>query len=143
MTTADLPAVNATLNAASGVLLFAGWRLILGGRRDAHMRCMIAAFAVSVVFLVCYVIYHATHGSTPFPGTGIARTAYLVMLFTHVVLAALVPFLAVVTLWRAYRNDFERHRRIARITFPIWMYVSVTGVIVYVVLYQIYGAGPA
>jgi uncharacterized membrane protein YozB (DUF420 family) len=104
---------------------------------------MVAAFVVSAIFLACYVLYHSLHGSTPFPGTGIARTAYLAMLFTHVVLAALVPPLAVVTLWRAYRDEIDRHRWIARITFPIWMYVSVTGVIVYVVLYQVYGARPS
>jgi uncharacterized membrane protein YozB (DUF420 family) len=141
MTLRDLPALNAALNAVSGILLFIGWRMILQGRREAHLRCMVAAFSVSIVFLASYVLYHASYGSTPFPGVGLARTAYLAMLATHVVLAALVPPLAAYTLWRAYRGEFDRHRRIARITFPIWMYVSVTGVVVYVVLYQVYGAG--
>ena len=139
----DLPALNAMLNATSGILLFTGWRFILRGRRDAHLRCMAAAFGISVVFLASYLVYHAHVGSTPFPGSGLAKTAYLSMLFTHVVLAALVPPLAAITLWRAYRNELDRHRWIARITFPIWMYVSVTGVIVYVVLYRIYEAGGA
>lgn len=140
MTTADLPALNACLNASSGVLLFVGWRFIRRGDQERHRLCMIGAFTISVLFLISYVIYHALHGSTPFPGTGLARTAYLTMLATHVVLAAAVPPLAVVTLWRALRGDFERHRRIARITWPIWMYVSVTGVLVYVILYVVYEA---
>jgi uncharacterized membrane protein YozB (DUF420 family) len=140
MTVRDLPALNATLNATATVLLFVGWRFILRGERDAHMRCMSAAFAVSVAFLAFYLVYHANVGSVPFPGTGLARAAYLTMLVTHVVLAAIVPPLALITLWRAYRGEFDRHRWIARITFPIWMYVSVTGVLVYVILYWIYGA---
>jgi len=140
MTTADLPALNACLNASSGLLLFIGWRAIRRGDRERHRRCMIGAFTISILFLASYVTYHALHGSTPFPGTGAVRTAYLVMLATHVVLAAVVPPLAIVTLWRAARGDFERHRRIARITWPIWIYVSVTGVLVYVILYQVYDA---
>lgn len=140
MTTADLPALNACLNASSAVLLFVGWRAIRAGDRERHRRCMLGAFTISVAFLASYVTYHALHGSTPFPGTGVARTAYLVMLATHVVLAAAVPPLALVTLWRALRGDFEKHRRIARITWPIWMYVSVTGVLVYLILYQVYRA---
>lgn len=138
MTIADLPALNAALNATSTVLLFTGWRFIRGGDRERHRLCMLGAFVISTAFLVSYVVYHLEHGSTPFPGTGLARTAYLTMLATHVVLAALVPPLAIVTLWRALRGDFERHRRIARITFPIWIYVSITGVLVYVILYQVY-----
>ena len=143
MTVRDLPALNAALNATATVLLFVGWRFIRRGERAAHMRCMVAAFVVSVAFLACYLVYHASVGSVPFPGTGAARTAYLTMLATHVVLAAIVPPLALTTLWRAYRGEFDRHRWIARITFPIWMYVSVTGVVVYVVLYWIYEAVPA
>ena len=142
MTVRDLPALNAALNATATVLLFVGWRFILRGEKDAHLRCMAAALAVSVAFLACDLVYHASVGSVPFPGTGIARTAYLTMLATHVVLAAIVPFLAIVTLWRAYREDFDRHRWIARITFPIWMYVSVTGVAIYVILYWVYEAVP-
>ena len=140
MTIADLPALNAALNATSTVLLFTGWRFIRRGDRERHRLCMLGAFTVSIAFLVSYVVYHLEHGSTPFPGVGPVRTAYLTMLATHVVLAALVPPLAIVTLWRAVRGDFERHRRIARITFPIWIYVSITGVLVYVILYHVYDA---
>jgi uncharacterized membrane protein YozB (DUF420 family) len=140
MTIADLPALNATLNATSTILLFVGWRFIRRGDRERHRLCMLGAFTVSTLFLVSYVVYHLEHGSTPFPGAGLARTAYLTMLATHVVLAALVPPLAIVTLWRALRGEDERHRRIARITFPIWIYVSITGVLVYVILYHVYDA---
>lgn len=141
MTTADLPAVNAALNATATVLLVTGWRFIRRREIMAHRACMIAAFLVSVAFLLSYVVYHYHHGSTRFPGTGGVRGVYLTILFTHVVLAAAVPVLAVVTLWRALTAQYERHYRIARITFPVWLYVSVTGVIIYVMLYPIYGAG--
>jgi uncharacterized membrane protein YozB (DUF420 family) len=140
MTVADLPALNATLNATSTILLFAGWRFIRRGDRERHRLCMLGAFVVSTAFLVSYVVYHLEHGSTPFPGVGLVRTAYLTMLATHVVLAAIVPPLAIVTLWRALRGEDERHRRIARITFPIWIYVSITGVLIYVILYRVYDA---
>lgn len=141
MTTADLPTLNATLNATSTVLLLLGRHFIRRGDRERHRLCMLGAFAVSTAFLVSYVVYHLEHGSTPFPGTGFARTAYLTMLASHVVLAAIVPPLAILTLWRALRGEEEKHRRIARITFPIWIYVSVTGVLVYVVLREVYGTG--
>lgn len=133
----DLPALNATLNATATVLLVAGYRFIRMGRREAHRKTMLAAFAVSVLFLISYLVYHAQVGSVPFQKQGLLRTVYFTILITHVVLAALVPFLAGVTLWRAWRGDFLRHRRIARWTFPIWLYVSVTGVLVYLMLYQL------
>ena len=136
MSSADLPAVNATLNAISGLLLLLGLGAIRAGRRDVHQRLMTAAFGVSVLFLICYVTYHALHGSTRFTGTGPVRTVYFAILITHVVLAAAVPPLAIVTLRHGLRGTLDRHRRIARITWPIWMYVSVTGVIVYLMLYQ-------
>ena len=136
----DLPALNAFLNSIATALLVAGYNRIRRREIAQHRACMIAAFAVSVLFLTSYVIYHYEVGSVRFPGEGLVRTLYLLMLFTHVVLAALVPFLAVATLFFALRGNFERHRRVARWTFPIWLYVSVTGVLVYVILYQIYGA---
>jgi uncharacterized membrane protein YozB (DUF420 family) len=132
----DLPAVNATLNATSAVLLAIGYVLIRSGRRDAHKKTMLAAFCVSVVFLICYLIYHAQVGSVKYPGTGTIRTIYLTILLTHTILAASVPVLAIITLRRALKGNFPHHRKIARWTLPIWMYVNVTGVIVYLMLYQ-------
>lgn len=136
MTVQDLPAVNATLNAAAGALLVAGYLLIRAGRIDWHRRCMIAASVTSLAFLICYVTYHAQVGSVRFTRQGIVRPIYFAVLLTHVVLAAAVLPLATVTLWRGLRADFDRHRRIARWTLPVWLYVSVTGVLVYVLLYQ-------
>jgi uncharacterized membrane protein YozB (DUF420 family) len=132
----DLPAVNASLNALSGVLLATGYVLMRRRRIEAHRTFMLAAFASSVVFLICYVVYHAQVGSVPFPRQGFVRPLYFTILITHVVLAALVPPLAIVTLTRGLKGRYPQHRRIARWTFPIWMYVSVTGVLVYVLLYQ-------
>jgi len=137
----DLPTLNAILNSIATVLLVAGYDRIRHRQIAQHRACMLAAFAVSVAFLISYVVYHYNVGSVPFPGQGLVRTLYLIMLFTHVVLAALVPFLAIVTLSLAFRGNFERHRRIARWTLPIWLYVSATGVLVYVILYVVYGAG--
>jgi uncharacterized membrane protein YozB (DUF420 family) len=137
MEVTDLPALNATLNGVSAVLLCVGYGLIRGGRKAAHRWVMSAAFGCSVLFLTSYLIYHAQAGSVPFEGTGAIRTFYFGVLLSHIVLAALVPFLALVTLFRAVRGDFERHRRIARFTLPIWLYVSVTGVMVYWMLYQL------
>jgi uncharacterized membrane protein YozB (DUF420 family) len=131
-----LPAVNATLNATAAVLLTAGWLLIRAGRVAAHRRCMIAAFTTSSLFLVSYVVYHAHAGSRPFQGTGVLRAIYFSILIPHVVLAAVVLPLAIVTLARGLRRQDNRHRRIARRTIPIWLFVSVTGVIVYVMLYR-------
>ena len=133
----DLPAVNATLNATSAILLLTGYRLIRAGRREAHRRTMLAAFASSILFLTCYLVYHAQVGSVPFPGTGPIRTIYFTILVTHTVLAASVPVLAIITLRRALKGEFARHRRIARWTLPIWLYVSVTGVVVYWMLYRL------
>ena len=132
----DLPAVNATLNATSAVLLAIGYVLIRSGRRDAHKKTMLAAFSVSVVFLICYLIYHAQVGSVKYQGTGTIRTVYLTILLTHTILAASVPVLAIITLRRALKGNFPYHRKIARWTLPIWMYVNVTGVVVYLMLYQ-------
>ena len=132
--TADLPHVNAALNFIAAVLLFGGWRAIRAQRVDLHRRLMMAAFAVSCLFLVSYVVYHLTHGSTRFGGQGPVRTVYFLLLVTHVVLAAAVPPLAIVTLARALHGDLVSHRRLARVTFPVWMYVSVTGVVIYEML---------
>ena len=132
----DLPAVNATLNALSGLLLLVAYILIRTRRIAAHRTVMIAAFATSSLFLICYVVYHAQVGSVPFQRQGLVRPLYFTILITHVVLAATVPPLAIITLTRGLKGRYVQHRRIARWTFPIWMYVSVTGVLVYVLLYQ-------
>ena len=136
MTLHDLPAVNATLNGLSGILLIIGYAGIRAGRIEWHRRCMIAAFVTSAVFLVCYVIYHAQVGSVRFTREGFVRPLYFSILITHVTLAATVVPLAVMTLRRGLRAQYARHRAIARWTLPIWLYVSVTGVLVYVLLYQ-------
>lgn len=135
MSVDDLPALNAILNGSSAVLLAAGYRFIRARRVPAHRLCMGAAFLLSVAFLTSYVVYHIHHGSTPFPGRGWMRRVYYTVLVTHVSLAAAVLPLSLLTLYRALRGRFERHRRIARWTLPIWLYVSVTGVWVYWVLY--------
>jgi len=128
--------VNATLNSLATVLLTAGWVCIKQRRRIAHRNFMIAALVCSALFLTSYLIYHAQVGSVRFQGTGAVRTVYFTILITHTVLAALVPFLVGVTVWRAARKRWDRHVRIARYTLPVWLYVSVTGVIVYWMLYQ-------
>ena len=133
---ADLPTVNATLNAASAVLLVTGYVLIRQRRIAAHRAVMLTAFSCSVLFLISYLTYHFQVGSVRFQGTGGIRTLYFAILLSHTVLAALVPFLAVITLVRALRERFDRHRAIARWTLPIWLYVSVTGVAVYWMLYR-------
>jgi uncharacterized membrane protein YozB (DUF420 family) len=132
----DLPAVNASLNAVSGVLLLIGYVLIRSRRIAAHRTVMITAFATSSLFLICYLVYHAQVGSVPFQRQGWVRPLYFTILITHVLLAAAVPPLAIVTMTRGLKGRYPQHRRIARWTFPIWMYVSVTGVLVYVLLYQ-------
>jgi uncharacterized membrane protein YozB (DUF420 family) len=132
----DLPTVNATLNATSAVLLVIGYVLIRRRRIAAHRGVMIAAFSCSVLFLISYLTYHFEAGSVRFQGTGGVRTLYFAILLSHTVLAAAVPFLAVITLVRALRERFDRHRAIARWTLPIWLYVSVTGVAVYWMLYR-------
>jgi uncharacterized membrane protein YozB (DUF420 family) len=131
-----LPTVNATLNATAAILLLTGYSLIRRRRIQAHKRVMLAAFGVSIAFLICYVVYHAQVGSVPYQKTGFLRTIYFSILITHTTLAATVPVLAIITLRRALRGDFVSHRKIARWTFPIWLYVSVTGVIVYLMLYR-------
>ena len=131
-----LPTLNALLNATTAALLVRGYFLIRAKRIAEHRRTMIAAFTVSTLFLVSYLVYHFQVGSVRFPGHGAARTLYLTILASHTVLAATVPPLAIVTLSRALRERFDRHRAIARWTLPIWLYVSVTGVVVYLMLYQ-------
>lgn len=131
----DLPAVNATLNALAAVLLTAGYLFIRQGRQRAHERCMLAALATSTVFLACYLVYHYNVGSRPYQGQGLLRLVYLTILATHVVLAATVVPLALVTASRGLRRRLDTHVRIARWTLPIWLYVSVTGVVIYLMLY--------
>jgi uncharacterized membrane protein YozB (DUF420 family) len=133
----DLPTVNAVLNSIAAILLVTGYVLIRRRRIQAHRRVMIAAFTASVLFLASYLVYHFQAGSVRFQRTGTIRTVYLWILLTHTVLAAAVPFLAVITLYRGLRGSYERHRRIARWALPIWLYVSVTGVAVYWMLYQL------
>jgi uncharacterized membrane protein YozB (DUF420 family) len=140
MTLHDLPAVNATLNACSAVLLVAGFVLIRRRNRRAHRACMLTAFVVSCLFLVCYLVYHAQAGSTRFQSQGWIRTLYFGILLTHTPLAACVPPLAIVTLRRGLRADYARHARLARWTLPIWLYVSITGVLIYWLLYHVDGA---
>jgi uncharacterized membrane protein YozB (DUF420 family) len=132
----DLPAVNATLNGIAGIFLVIAYILIRRRQIDAHRRVMLAAFATSSLFLICYVIYHAQVGSVPFTRHGFVRPLYFGILITHVTLAAAVLPLAIITLSRGLKAKFDRHRAIARWTLPIWLYVSVTGVLVYVLLYQ-------
>ena len=136
MTVHDLPAVNASLNALSGILLLVGYVLIRARRIQQHRACMIAAFATSSLFLICYVVYHAQVGSVRFTRQGFVRPLYFTILITHVTLAATVLPLAIITLSRGLKARYPQHRRIARWTLPVWMYVSVTGVLVYVLLYQ-------
>lgn len=136
MTVRDLPAVNASLNALATLLLIYGYRLIRSGQREQHKKVMLSAFATSIVFLVCYLVYHYEVGSVPYPKHDWTRPLYFGILITHVILAATVPFLAIATLWRAFQERFDKHRKIAKIAFPIWLYVSITGVIVYLMLYQ-------
>ena len=136
MSVADLPALNATLNAIAGVLLVIGYVLIRRGRIQQHRRVMLAAFTTSALFLVSYVTYHANAGSRPFGGQGPIRIVYFTILISHVILAAAILPMALITLSHALRERFDRHMRIARWTLPIWLYVSVTGVIVYLMLYQ-------
>jgi uncharacterized membrane protein YozB (DUF420 family) len=136
VTVHDLPAVNASLNALSGILLIVGYVLIRSGQRDQHRRVMIAAFLTSTLFLTFYLIYHAQVGSVPFTRQGLVRPVYFTILATHIVLAAAVLPLALITLSRGLKARFRQHRAVARWTLPIWLYVSVTGVLVYVLLYQ-------
>jgi uncharacterized membrane protein YozB (DUF420 family) len=136
VTVESLPAVNATLNGIAGILLLIGFLLIRSRHIDLHRRFMLAAFAASALFLVSYLVYHAQVGSVRFTRQGFVRPLYFTILVTHVVLAAAVLPLAIVTLTRGLNGRFPAHRAIARWTLPIWLYVSVTGVLVYVLLYQ-------
>lgn len=133
-----LPHLNAALNASSFILLSTGYYFIRRGRVIAHRNCQLAALTVSIVFLISYVTYHQHHGATRFTGQGIARPVYFTILTTHTILAVtIVPFV-IVTLLRAWRGDFKRHKGLARWTLPMWLYVSVTGVLVYLMLYHFY-----
>ena len=136
MAVTDLPALNALLNSVATLFLLAGLLFIRQRRLGAHRFAMIAALSTSAAFLTSYVIYHANVGSRPFTGTGAIRYVYFAILITHVVLAIAIVPLVLVTVSRALAARFDQHRRIARITWPLWMYVSVTGVIVYLMLYQ-------
>ena len=138
MEIADLPTLNAGLNALASVFLVAGYVMIRSRRIDAHRRCMLSALGTSALFLVSYVIYHATAGSVPFRGTGVVRVVYFAVLIPHIILAAAILPLALVTTARGLRGDYTRHVRIARWTLPLWLYVSVTGVLIYLLLYQIF-----
>lgn len=136
MTVHDLPLVNASLNATSALLLATGYYFIRTGQRERHRACMIAALVVSALFLTSYVIYHAQVGSVPFRRTGSIRAVYFTILITHVILAVAIVPLVIMTASRALAAKFDRHRRIARWTLPLWLYVSVTGVVVYGMLYK-------
>ena len=138
MDVAVLPAVNATLNATAAVLLTIGYILIRRGRLRQQRAVMLAAFGTSILFLICYLVYHAHAGSKPFAGHGPIRRVYFAILLSHTLLAATVPVLALITLSRGLSARYDRHRAIARWTLPIWLYVSVTGVVVYFMLYQLY-----
>jgi putative membrane protein len=133
-----LPHLNAILNGTSAVLLFAGYTFIRSRNVAAHRACQVSALVVSLLFLASYLTYHYYHGATRFQGTGLARPIYFTILISHTILAVVIVPLVIVTFYRALRQDFVRHRRIARITLPLWLYVSVTGVIVYLMLYHIY-----
>jgi putative membrane protein len=133
-----LPHLNAILNSTSALLLLTGFRFIRRGQIQAHRNCQVSAVLTSALFLVSYLTYHFYHGATRFTGQGLVRPLYFTILITHTILAVVIVPLILVTLYRAYRGDFIRHRRIARLTLPLWLYVSVTGVIVYLMLYQIY-----
>lgn len=136
MTVYDLPAVNATLNGIATVLLATGYVAIRQGKRDLHRNLMITALIFSALFLGCYIFYHYHVGSVKFPELGWIKTIYLCILFPHIVLAVVMVPMILKTFWHAFRQDWESHKKIARITFPIWMYVSLTGVIIYLMLYQ-------
>jgi len=133
-----LPHLNACLNGTSAILLFSGYRFIKAHNVVAHRACQVSALVVSTLFLASYLTYHYFHGTTRFQGTGLARPVYFTILTSHTILAIVIVPLVAITFYRAFRQDFERHRRIARITLPLWLYVSITGVIVYLMLYQIY-----
>lgn len=136
-----LPHLNAILNSTSALLLLAGFRFIRLGRIQAHRNCQVSAVLTSTLFLISYLTYHYYHGATKFPGQGLVRPLYFTILISHTILAVVIVPLIIITLYRAARGDFIRHRRIARWTLPLWLYVSVTGVIVYLMLYHLYPSG--
>jgi uncharacterized membrane protein YozB (DUF420 family) len=136
----QLPHLNALLNATSAILLLAGYTFIRRNRVRAHRNCQVSALVTSTVFLASYLTYHYYHGATRFPGQGVMRPIYFTILISHTILAIAIVPLVIVTFLRALRGDFERHRRIARWTLPLWLYVSITGVVVYLLLYRIYPA---
>jgi putative membrane protein len=140
MSISDLPTLNAILNSISATLLAIGFIFIRKKNIRAHRACMIGAFATSTLFLISYLIYHYNHGATGFSGQGIARLVYFTVLITHTILAAAIVPMVFITFSRALREKFDRHRKIARWTLPLWLYVSVTGVFVYVMLYHLYPA---
>src|SRR6266508_5928191 len=133
-----LPHVNAFLNASSFILLSSGYYFIRRGRVLAHKRCQLSALTASILFLISYVVYHLHHGATRFPGQGIVRPVYFTILTTHTILAIVIVPFVIITLRRALRGDFLRHRAIDRWTLPMWIYVSITGVVVYLMLYRLY-----
>jgi uncharacterized membrane protein YozB (DUF420 family) len=132
-----LPTLNAILNGTAAVLLLIGFLLIKNRKIHQHRAVMLTAFGVSILFLTSYLVYHAQVGSVPFKHPGTIRTVYFAILISHTLLAATVPVLAIITLNRALKKRFAKHRAIARWTFPIWLYVSVTGVVVYLMLYHL------
>ena len=136
-----LPHLNATLNASSFILLLSGYLFIRTGHPLAHRRCQLSALTASIIFLISYVVYHQHHGVTRFAGQGIARPIYFTILTTHTIMAGVIVPFVIITLRRALKGDFVRHRRIARWTLPMWLYVSITGVIVYLMLYHLYPSG--
>jgi uncharacterized membrane protein YozB (DUF420 family) len=144
MSLADLPVVNACLNALSTLFLTAGYLFIRRKRQDAHRNCMIAAFATSTLFLICYITYHSYiayylhRGPTRFLDPAWFRPIYLAILGTHTILAVVIVPMVIMSLARGLRGDFERHKRISKWTWPLWMYVSITGVVIYLLLYQIF-----
>lgn len=140
MTITDLPTLNAILNSTSAILLMLGYVFIRQNKRGAHRACMISAFVTSTLFLISYLFYHYHHGSTPFQGQGTVRYVYFTILLTHTVLAAAIVPMIFITFIRAFKERFDLHRRIARWTLPFWLYVSVTGVVVYLMLYHLYPA---
>ena len=136
MTTADLPAVNASLNGLSAILLTAGFVCIKRGAVEAHKKCMWSAVGSSTLFLICYLTYHATSGSTKFQGEGAIRTVYFTILISHTILATAIVPMVLITLRHAVKERLEKHKRLAWWTLPLWWYVSVTGVVIYWMLYQ-------
>jgi len=141
MSISDLPTLNAILNSISAILLSTGYAFIRQKKIRAHRSCMVGAFVTSTLFLISYLVYHYHHGATGFTGQGIVRFLYFAILSTHTILAAAIVPLVFITFSRALRRKFDRHRKIARWTLPIWLYVSVTGVIVYLMLYHLFRAG--